>query len=190
MDKEEGNSTTPAKYTPQEIQAYKKKYEITRFQEDRVERFLKRIEEGHDNDTACDYSSIGESTLYKWFQDKMVLWWREKPLELREAYKKAQSFFEVKHVGNIEMHAKDNWQASMTLLERRRPLKYGKVDRLQHGGAVLHAHVETKQEQVIGAMDPALLLGIQKLLKSSNGTGKVNGKGNGKQNRIIDAEAI
>ena len=177
-----GLEPTYTPLTPQEIQAYEIKFKGTKFTKERVEELINSVKVGLEKTTACQCVNMSYQTLCDWEREKHVLYWRDKPVNISEALKNALGEFERWHLVNIRTQAKKDWRASGWTLERIKAERYAKKDTLQHTGAVLHAHIETDEDKVIGTMGPEFKREVFKAL--SNG----NGKTNGKQHRIIDAE--
>lgn len=90
---------------------------------EKVEAFLKAVEDGMSNKMACALSGVNDSSLYNWL--KMAEEGNAKYADFLAKYKKARAKFVRKHVKNIE-RASDNgsWQASAWMLERSCPEDY------------------------------------------------------------------
>ena len=107
-----------------------------------------------------------------------MLWWLEKPLEIKEAVKNAQGKWEAWHLANIRQQADRDWRASGWSLERIKPERYAKRDSLQHLGTIGHLHAgvieHSVTEEKIGAAKPELRRDLLKAI--TNGTGNGNRK--------------
>ncbi len=94
------------------------------------ERICQAIRAGAPPETAAVYAGIGKSTYYAWMRRG------ERGagpfVEFREAIKKALAEFEVRTVTLVQQAAPADWQAAMTLLERRFPDRWGRWDRVDH----------------------------------------------------------
>jgi hypothetical protein len=104
---------------------------------------LHYIEEGLPMSDAARLAGVGPSTLYEW---------RETVPAVREALKGAEAKFKATMVAHIRRAAPTQWQAAMTMLERRFPEDFGRRDRIHHehaGQVGLQVHPALMDERSI-----------------------------------------
>ncbi|HZJ66960.1 MAG TPA: hypothetical protein VFD36_25810, partial [Kofleriaceae bacterium] len=82
-------------------------------------------------DTACKACGIAEKTYYNWLERGKA---GEEPYaSFLQATAKAAAEAEV-YAQTVVMSGRGNWQARAWWLERTRPTKYGRRDRIEHAG--------------------------------------------------------
>lgn len=92
------------------------------------------LEKGSYIETAAAKAGISKTTLYDWlkkgarakdengeYEEGLLPY-----VEFSNAIEKAMAAGEQNHVDNIARHAKENWQASAWMLERKFPERWGK----------------------------------------------------------------
>jgi transposase len=105
---------------------------------ERVQTLINALKSGAYIQTACTYSGVGESTVYRWLErgrkENDRLENDEKPnpdetpyLELWESIEKARAEATLRNLQVIQTSAQNgNWQASAWFLERTMPAQYGR----------------------------------------------------------------
>ena len=105
-------------------------------------------------ETACVRAGIDESTFYRWLEKARS--GRRPYSDFRDAVKKAEADAEVLLAGTVMRVALNpenpNWQAAMTMLERRHPERWGRrVAVAGEGGGPLQVQVVQFGEEDHGA---------------------------------------
>ena len=111
---------------------------------DKIKELLRRLEQGQTYKTSCALASIGESTFHKWIDDAKLI---EKKtikidveklskteknlLEFLESVKKAEAMAISNNVLQIQLAARENWQAAGWFLERRDPENWGRKEQIK-----------------------------------------------------------
>lgn len=94
------------------------------------EKIVSAIRAGNYAKVAAGYAGVGERTFYTWMQRG-----REESegiyQQFQRSVKDAEREAEVRAVAMVQKHMADNWQASMTFLERKFPDRWGRRDRLK-----------------------------------------------------------
>src|SRR5215469_6913030 len=89
----------------------------SKYSEELVAQLLEAIEAGATFKLACDVVGISEVIFY--------LWCKEKP-GFRERVDAASGKGDLARIKKIDGHGEQSWQSLAWLLERRRPLEYGR----------------------------------------------------------------
>ena len=95
----------------------------SKYDPERAEQILLVIQNGGSRETAAEYAGVDRSTLFRWINEFC---------DLRDAIKKADAQFEMRHLQNISNAARGNpeegrlpvWQASAWILERKFPERW------------------------------------------------------------------
>ena len=100
---------------------------------------------------ACDLANVDQSTFYRWMERAEK---GEKPYsDFRELLKTAEAQFMQVHLANVAAAGETQWQASMTMLERRFPNDFSRMERRAHTGPDGKGPVEVKFVDVLGEGD-------------------------------------
>lgn len=114
------------------------------------EKILFTIRLGNYTKTACLSVGITEASYYSWLAqgEKAKV---GKYFEFLEAVKKAEAEGEAHLVGMVVSAGPTNWQAAMTILERKYPDRWGRKDRrdvdITSGGKPIKTYVGISPEQ-------------------------------------------
>jgi len=124
---------------------------------DKIKKLLEKLSTGLYMTTACDLIGISFNSVNSWVKkaeeiqvkidddDEYKPTDEEKPyLEFFKSIKKAQAEGVEYHVDNVNKAGKTNWQASMTMLERTNPDKYGRKDKVE-----VDANIESNQPMIV-----------------------------------------
>jgi hypothetical protein len=88
------------------------------------DKIVSAIRAGNYGEVAAAYAGIGSSTFYRWMDQGKA---QAGPYrEFREAVKAAESEAEVRAVAIVQKQMPEHWQAAMTYLERKFPLRWGR----------------------------------------------------------------
>jgi len=122
-----------------------------------TERILTAVRAGCTFEVAAQSAGVGATTFYTW-KARGQREERGPYRELWEALKRAEAESELTLLAIVRKAAQTQWQAAMTILERRFPERWGRRDRL---------NVELRQEyeHVAGALD----LNVERLLAIAEG---------------------
>lgn len=108
------------------------------------------IKAGNYTETVCQYLGIHKSTWYRWMaegeQSKGGL-----KAEFYQEVKGAESFAEISFVNIVRKAAQEgNWQAAMTILERKFPDRWGRQDKqkVEHSGGVTNRNMDLSSVSV------------------------------------------
>ena len=126
----------------------------TKLTEERQGELCRYLRDGNAISTACALVGIGESTYHAWRERGTAELERvkeghvncrvrkdERPfVEFLEATTRARAKGEQQHVKNIVTKSEEDWRASAWFLERSRPERWGKKQKLEHSGEITHAH--------------------------------------------------
>ena len=113
------------------------------------EKILLHIRAGNYIRTACMAVGISEQDYFNW-----VKWGEQRRkgvfFEFFKAVKKAEAEAEARLVTIVNLAGPSNWQAAMTMLERKYPDRWGKRERhdvdLTSGGQPLKAYIGISPE--------------------------------------------
>jgi len=95
-------------------------------------RLVEAVEKGNYVCTACDLVGISTPTYYDW---KMRGDKGEEPFSsFLSAIKEAEAKAEDNALQVIQGANKDSWQSAAWYLERRKPDRWGKKERIEHSG--------------------------------------------------------
>lgn len=96
-----------------------------KYTEERIERFLDAIKAGSSRNGACKRAGICQTTLYKWLSDP-----DKQDFAVRLA--EAEAELEMRLAATVQMAAAGgNWQAAMTMLERKWPEHWARSEKLR-----------------------------------------------------------
>lgn len=114
---------------------------------------VQAVEAGNYRHVAAEAAGVHKATFYRW----MKAGEKEREGELRDfcdAVKKAERKAELRIVGVIETAALSTWQAGAWLLERRHPLRWGRIDRtrVKLSGKVEHHTEGDELDRLIDAL--------------------------------------
>ena len=120
----------------------------TKLTEERQGELCRYLRDGNAISTACALVGIDESTYHKWQQRGRAELERveeghvncrvrkeEAPyVEFFKSAMRARAEGEQRHVKNIQDASSEDWRASAWFLERSRPERWGKKQKLEHTG--------------------------------------------------------
>ena len=98
------------------------------------ERLCEALREGNHLDVSCSYAGIGYSTFRGWLVAAQKSDADRELLDFLEAVTRAMHDFERFAVKSIKDQMPSDWRAAIAMLERRLPQKWGRRERLEHGG--------------------------------------------------------
>lgn len=98
-----------------------------------VDRLIRAVESGNYRNAACAFAGIHRATFYNWINQAEAD--REAGVEtvhtaFLDRLEEAEEIAEANMVRQWRSHFPDDWRAIATFLERRRPERWGRVDRL------------------------------------------------------------
>ena len=94
-----------------------------------VKQLIKYVEGGSYIVVACRAVGISEYTFYNWIKKGEA--GIEPYTKLTKSIKKAKAEAEIKNINIVQKAGEKNWQAAMTLLERKYPQRWARRDKLE-----------------------------------------------------------
>ena len=105
------------------------------------------IKRGNFVEVAAGLAGISKECLYSWLKKGKQDRRRGESsqyLEFLEKFEKAGAFAEGRFVSIIAKAAEDQWTAAAWWLERTKPQRWGKKDKIEHTGQAQNLHIELK----------------------------------------------
>lgn len=122
-----------------------RKDKLTPLVQESVVRYLRA---GNYCDTAAICSGISEGTFWNWMK-RGEEEGSGKYFEFMQAVKRAENEAEAEAVAQVRLHAREQWAAGMTWLERKLPGKWGRNDRVEHN-AEIKVVIEREEKKADG----------------------------------------
>ena len=98
------------------------------------DRLCSALADGNHFDTACSYAGVGYSTFRGWLVEAQKPNPDPRLLEFLEVITRAMHEAEFYAVKSVKDQMTKDWRAAIAFLERRFPQKWGRRERVEHGG--------------------------------------------------------
>lgn len=91
---------------------------------ERANQIVALLQGGNTMEASCSMARVGAKTVYAWIEKGKSRPEGDPYREFSDKIASATHFFEAEHLQNIAKAGRDDWRASLALLERKFPARY------------------------------------------------------------------